>query len=62
MLRTLRDLFDNLMPPPGGARGGAAATEEHRLRLATAALLVEVMRADGHFGPAEQAAVRGALV
>jgi uncharacterized tellurite resistance protein B-like protein len=55
MLRTLRDLFDNLMPPPGGARGGAAATEEHRLRLATAALLVEVMRA-------EQAAVRGALV
>ena len=61
MLRTLRDLFDTLLPPPGSA-AGAAADDEHRLRLATAVLLVEVMRADGQFGAAEQAAVRSALV
>ena len=61
MLRTLRELFDTLLPPPGST-AGAAADDEHRLRLATAALLVEVMRADGHFGTAEQSAVRAALV
>lgn len=61
MLRTLRELFDTLLPPPGST-AGAAADDEHRLRLATAALLVEVMRADGHFGSAEQSAVRAALV
>jgi uncharacterized tellurite resistance protein B-like protein len=61
MLRTLRELFDTLLPPPGST-AGAAADDEHRLRLATAVLLVEVMRADGHFGTAEQAAVRAALV
>lgn len=59
MLRTLRELFDTLLPPPGAA---VAADDEHRLRLATAVLLVEVMRADGHFGAAEQATVRQALV
>lgn len=61
MLRTLRELFDTLLPPPGNAVG-VTADDEHRLRLATAVLLVEVMRADGHFGAAEQAAVRAALV
>jgi uncharacterized tellurite resistance protein B-like protein len=61
MLRTLRELFDTLLPPPGSTVG-VAADDEHRLRLATAVLLVEVMRADGHFGAAEQAAVRAALV
>lgn len=61
MLRTLRELFDTLLPPPGST-AGAAADDEHRLRLATAALLVEVMRADGHFGTAEQSAVRAGLV
>ncbi|MFN5155442.1 MAG: TerB family tellurite resistance protein [Betaproteobacteria bacterium] len=60
MLRTLRELFDTLLPPPGST-AGAAADDVHRLRLATAALLVEVMRADGHFGAAEQSAVRAAL-
>lgn len=70
MLRTLRDLFDTLLAPAIGGTGatgatgdrGAAADDEHRLRLATAVLLVEVMRADGNFGAAEQAAVRAALV
>jgi uncharacterized tellurite resistance protein B-like protein len=61
MLKTLRELFDTLLPPPGSATG-AAADDEHRLRLATAVLLVEVMRADGHFGATEQATVRAALV
>ena len=61
MLRTLRELFDTLLPPPGSTVG-VTADDEHRLRLATAVLLVEVMRADGHFGAAEQAAVRAALV
>jgi uncharacterized tellurite resistance protein B-like protein len=59
MLKTLKQLFDQIAPPTGSA---AAGDDEHRLRLATAVLLVEVMRADGHFGPAEQAAVRAALV
>lgn len=60
MLKTLKQLFDQILPP--SAATGAAGDDEHRLRLATAVLLVEVMRADGHFGAAEQAAVRAALV
>jgi uncharacterized tellurite resistance protein B-like protein len=59
MLKTLKQLFDQIAPLAGGPGGG---DEEHRLRLATAVLLVEVMRADGHFGAAEQTAVRAALV
>lgn len=57
MLKTLRDLFDAFLPPAGAP----AADDEHALRLATAVLLVEVMRADGHFDPAEQASVGAAL-
>ena len=59
MLKTLRQLFDQIAPPPGAP---GPAHGEHHLRLATAVLLVEVMRADAHFGAAEQAAVRAALV
>jgi uncharacterized tellurite resistance protein B-like protein len=59
MLKTLKQLFDRIAPPASNPAGGDV---EPRLRLATAVLLVEVMRADGHFGPAEQAAVREALV
>ncbi|MCM0610494.1 MAG: TerB family tellurite resistance protein [Ideonella sp. WA131b] len=59
MLKTLRELFDTLLPPPGAV---VAADDEHRLRLATAVLLVEVMRADGRFGAAEQATILQALV
>ncbi len=58
MLRTLKQLFDQIAPPAGTP----GVADEHQLRLATAALLVEVMRADGHFGAAEQTAVRAALV
>jgi len=59
MLKTLRQLFDQLAPPPGAT---ALVHTEHHLRLATAVLLVEVMRADSHFTDAEREAVRQALV
>lgn len=59
MLATLKQLFDTLLPPQ---RGSAAGDDEHRLRLATAVLLVEVMRADTTFAAAELDVVRAALV
>jgi uncharacterized tellurite resistance protein B-like protein len=59
MLRTLKDLFDTLLAPPVAAAG--SASPEHRLHLATAVLLVEVMRADAECGYAERRAVLGVL-
>ena len=58
MLKTLKDLFDSLLPPQPGAdpRSG-----EHALQLATAVMLVEVMRADAGFHAGEREAVRAAL-
>ena len=58
MLKTLKDLFDSLLPPPAGAAPQAA---EHTLQLATAVMLVEVMRADTTFHPGEREAVHAAL-
>jgi len=58
VLKSLKDLFDSLMPAPAAA-GPAAA--EHTLQLATAVMLVEVMRADTSFHPGEREAVRAAL-
>ena len=58
MLKTLKDLFDSLLPPPAGTAPQAA---EHTLQLATAVMLVEVMRADATFHPGEREAVRLAL-
>ena len=58
MLKTLKDLFDSLLPPPAGAAPDAA---EHTLQLATAVMLVEVMRADTTFHPGEREAVQAAL-
>ena len=58
MLKTLKDLFDSLLPPAPGADPQAA---EHALQLATAVMLVEVMRADASFHPAEREAVLQAL-
>ena len=57
MLRALKDLFDSIAPPAGTA----PARDEHTLQLATAVLLVEVMRADPHLGEDERAAVVEAL-
>lgn len=58
MLKTLKDLFDSLVPP---APGAAPATGEHALQLATAVMLVEVMRADTSFHEGERTAVLAAL-
>lgn len=58
MLKTLNDLLDRLLPPP--AQAGPEATE-HLLQLATAVMLVEVMRADASFHEGEREAVRAAL-
>ncbi|MBE7368375.1 TerB family tellurite resistance protein [Ramlibacter pallidus] len=57
MLRALKDLFDSLVP----ATPASAAEEEHALQLATAVLLVEVMRAEPDVAPAEREAVLAAL-
>jgi uncharacterized tellurite resistance protein B-like protein len=56
MLKSLMDLFNGLQAPAAGA-----ADAEHRLQLATAVMLVEVMRADSTFEPSERAAVLDAL-
>lgn len=58
MLRNLKDLFDSLMP---AAPAETAAQAEHTLQLATAVLLVEVMRTDPDFGTAQRQAVIAAL-
>ncbi|HVE52711.1 MAG TPA: TerB family tellurite resistance protein [Ramlibacter sp.] len=57
MLRALKDLFESLAP--ASAAGGAQ--DEHALQLATAVLLVEVMRAEPDVAQAERDAVHGAL-
>jgi uncharacterized tellurite resistance protein B-like protein len=59
MLKTLTDLLNNLLLPQAPATVQADA--EHRLQLATAVMLVEVMRADATFHGDERAAVRQAL-
>ena len=61
MLRTLKDLFDTLLAPPVAGNSGAGSSAEHRLHLATAVLLVEVMRADTECSDAERQAVLDVL-
>ncbi len=58
VLKTLKDLFDHLLPP---APGADPASQEHALQLATAVMLVEVMRADATFHSGEREAVLAAL-
>ncbi len=62
MLRTLKDLFDQLGASlaPEAPRSDPK-TDEHQLQLATAVLLVEVMRAEPTFSETEQGAVLLAL-
>jgi uncharacterized tellurite resistance protein B-like protein len=57
MFRALQDLFDALSSPAAAT----PAQQEHALRMATAVLLVEVMRADPEIRPAEREAVMAAL-
>jgi uncharacterized tellurite resistance protein B-like protein len=58
VLKSLAALFDRLLPP---APGAAPEDAEHALRLATAVMLVEVMRADATLHAGERAAVLAAL-
>jgi uncharacterized tellurite resistance protein B-like protein len=58
MLRALKDLFDSLLAPQAQP---SEAEQTHFLQLATAVLLVEVMRADPALGVAERRAVVAAL-
>ncbi|MBL8339866.1 MAG: TerB family tellurite resistance protein [Rubrivivax sp.] len=62
MLATLKDWFDRLLPPQAALDAGRSSGDEHLLRLATAVMLVEVMRADTRFHAGEREAVRAALV
>ena len=57
MLKTLKDLFDKLGPLPDAD----PPAQEHALHLATAVMLVEVMRAGSGVRPGERAAVLAAL-
>lgn len=56
MLKTLKDLFDALRTP-----AASEADARHTLQLATAVMLVEVMRADAEMADAEREAVRAGL-
>lgn len=58
MLRTLKDLFDTFTT---SAQSPLQAEREHALQLATAVLLVEVMRADPTIDAAERSTVVAAL-
>lgn len=57
MLRSLKDLFDSFSSPAPAS----PQEQQHALQLATAVLLVEVMRADTGIQPAEQEAVIATL-
>ena len=59
MLRTFRRLFESTVAAAG--RDDDAGEREHGYHVATAALLVEVMRADRAVAPAERGAVLRAL-
>ncbi|MDW5443414.1 TerB family tellurite resistance protein [Polaromonas sp. SM01] len=58
MLQTLKDLFDTFAASAGMP---SPREREHALQLATAVLLVEVMRADPDIRPAERDAVLATL-
>lgn len=58
MLRTLKDLLASFIAPAGSQ---SPAAREHALQLASAVLLVEVMRADTSIGAAERNTVVTAL-
>ena len=58
MLKNFRQFFDQHMRAPGHGHGKGA---EHALRVATTALLFEVMRADREMKDAERHAVNAAI-
>lgn len=59
MLRIFTNLLESLDPSRRAETSGPAF--QHTLELATAVLLIEVVRADGHIADAEQEAVLKAL-
>jgi len=63
MLRNLKDLFNSLLPPAGTGAGigPLAGDDTHKLQLATAVLLVEVMRSDADMSDAERQSAMQAL-
>lgn len=61
MLKTLKDLFDNLNTSINGSATSSPAEEAHTLQLATAVLLVEVMRGEPAMGDAERDTIIRAL-
>lgn len=56
MLRALNDFLNSL-----SGSAVVAAHDQHTVEMATAVLLVEVMRADTHLGDAERALILGVL-
>jgi uncharacterized tellurite resistance protein B-like protein len=56
MLKTILDFFDRNI-----GQASAPGDDSHRLQLATAALLVEVVRGDGGIDDAERAALHQAI-
>jgi uncharacterized tellurite resistance protein B-like protein len=59
MLQRLKDLFAERLQPQAGS--GAEPEREHALRLAAAALLIEVARSDGSIADAERTVMRAAI-
>ncbi|MEF9942805.1 MAG: TerB family tellurite resistance protein [Burkholderiaceae bacterium] len=53
MLKAIRDFFDQRLTPAGN--------DKHSIELATAALLVETLRADAEIAPAERTAALAAV-
>jgi uncharacterized tellurite resistance protein B-like protein len=60
MLSRLRTIFDDAVTQVGTSPGSAEC--EHAIRLAAAALLVEMSRADHEVSPHEEAHIRRALL
>ena len=58
MLQALKELFESLVVPAGSQ---SPQEREHTLQLATAVLLVEVMRVDGNMSTAQHGAIMTAL-
>ena len=61
MLQSLKNLFDRLKPPEPTTAAAAPHAADSVLQLATAVMLVEVMRADITLQASERAAVLAAL-
>lgn len=61
MLRNLKDLFESLNTSLNGRATSSPAEEAHTLQLATAVLLVEVMRDEPAMGDAERDTIIRAL-